>query len=196
MFALILGTVGFALFLLYDLNSYVFKFKLLHHCFTAGIILIAISTVVLLYDAWKISAISGTGDWILLFLSILALGAMVYCLFFALPFQDTYTAPHNGRRTYTCGVYAVCRHPGVICFFVVYLFLGIAALPSGLLPIGMWFSVLNCGYAWFQDKVTFPKTFCDYDIYRKKVPFLLPTKSSVRRAIKTWGTPYEKEVEL
>ena len=60
----------------------------------------------------------------------------------------------------------------------------------------MTLSLLNLGYALFQDRVTFPKTFCDYLAYREKVPFLLPTADSFRRAVKTWGHPYEKEEEL
>ena len=196
MFALILGTAGFLLFLLYDINSYTINHTLLRTCFAAGVIMIGISTVVLCHKACKLNAFSGIGDWLLLLMSALSLGAMIYCLFFALPFQDTYTNPYNGRCTYTYGVYAACRHPGVICFFAMYLFLGIAALPTGLLPVGMWFSALNCGYAWFQDRITFSKTFCDYDTYRKEVPFMLPTKTSIRQAIETWGNPYKKEVEL
>ena len=196
MFALLLGTAGFVLFLLYDINSYTINHKLLRSGFAAGAVLIAASTVISCYRAWRLGAFSGIGDWILLICSILAFGALLYCLFFALPFQETYTNPQNGRRTCTCGIYAACRHPGVICFFAMYLFLGIAALPAGLLLTGIWFSVLNCGYAWFQDKVTFPRTFCDYESYRRKVPFMLPTRNSIRRAIKTWGIPYEKEAEL
>lgn len=196
MFALILGTAGFVLFLLYDINSYSINHKLLNCSFTAGIFLISISTVLLLHEAWKLGGFSAIEDLGLLLLSILAFGALLYCLFFALPFQDTYSRPQKGRHTYMCGVYAACRHPGVICFFFMYLFLGIAALPAKLLLVGIWFSALNCGYAWFQDKITFPKTFCDYDIYRKKVPFLIPTKNSIGQAIQTWGSPYKKEVEL
>jgi hypothetical protein len=78
----------------------------------------------------------------------------------------------------------------------MYLFLGLAALPSGLIVNGMIFSVLNLAYAWFQDHVTFPKTFCDYETYRKQAPFLIPTMNSIRRAKETWGYPHEKEEEL
>jgi hypothetical protein len=49
----------------------------------------------------------------------------------------------------------------------------------------MVFSLCNLAYAWFQDCVTFPKTFCDYGDYQQKVPFLIPTRDSVRMAKKT-----------
>jgi hypothetical protein len=55
----------------------------------------------------------------------------------------------------------------------VYLLWGAAALPAGMLINSLLFSLLNLGYAWFQDRVTFPRTFCDYEEYRKKIPFLL-----------------------
>jgi protein-S-isoprenylcysteine O-methyltransferase Ste14 len=93
-------------------------------------------------------------------------------------------------------VYALCRHPGVICLFAMYLFLGLAALPTPLLGCGMVFSLLNVLYALFQDRVTFPKTFCDYEAYRKTVPFLLPTRASIRRAVQTGRRPHRKEKDL
>ena len=63
--------------------------------------------------------------------------------------------------------------------------LGLAALPSGLLLRGQLFSFLNFAYVCFQDRVTFPKTFCDYEDYQQKVPFLIPTRSSIRQAAET-----------
>ena len=61
----------------------------------------------------------------------------------------------------------------------------IAALPGPLLGHVMVFSLLNLCYAWFQDRITFPKTFCDYEAYRSYVPFLIPTPASIRRAKNT-----------
>ena len=110
-----------------------------------------------------------------------------------LPFSDTYTAPEQGRQVWRSGVYALCRHPGILCFFVMYLFWGLAALPTRLLLQGMVWSLLNLAYAWFQDRVTFPKTFSDYPDYRQEVPFLIPTPASIRRAKETWGEPFKKE---
>ena len=121
------------------------------------------------------------------------LAALVYSLFFALPFQETYRQQEQGRHVYDGGVYALCRHPGILCFFGLYLCLGLAALPGGLLAHGLAFSLLDLAYAGFQDRVTFPKTFCDYEAYRKKAPFLIPTGDSIRRARQTWGRPASEE---
>ena len=196
MFTLILGIAGFALYLLYDINSYAIHCGVLRAGFAAGTVLIAGGTLLQCVQVWRDGAFSGILDLVLLLLAVLAFGALIYCLFFALPFQDTYSNPVNGRSVYTCGVYALCRHPGAICFFFMYLFLGLAALPSLLLVNGMVFSALNFAYVWFQDRVTFPKTFCDYEQYRGQVPFLIPNKNSIHRARQTWGRPYKKEEKL
>ena len=192
----LMGLAGFGLYLLYDIDSFTGLWKPLRGGFLLGTLLIGASTLLQLYTALRQGAFSGLWDMLLLALGLLAFAALIYCLFFALPFTETYTDPEQGRRVYTCGAYALCRHPGILCFFAMYLFWGLAALPTGFLWCGMVFSGLNLAYAWFQDRVTFPKTFCDYPDYRRKAPFLLPTAASFHRAVKTWGYPYEKEEDL
>ena len=192
----LMGLAGFGLYLLYDIDSFSNLWKPLRLGFLLGTLLIGFSTLLQMFSAWRQDAFSGLWDWILLCLGLISFAALIYCLFFALPFTETYADPEQGRHVYTCGAYALCRHPGILCFFAMYLFWGLAALPTGFLPCGMVFSGLNLAYAWFQDRVTFPKTFCDYTDYREKAPFLLPTAASFHRAVKTWGYPYEKEEEL
>jgi len=191
-----MGISGFVLYLLYDIDSFASLWKPLRLGFAAGTALIFIASAWQMYLSAAAGAFAGAGDVVLLALGLVSLGALIYSLFFALPFEATYTDPEQGRRAYTCGAYALCRHPGILCFFAMFLFWGLAALPTGFLWYGMTLSLLNLGYALFQDRVTFPKTFCDYLAYREKVPFLLPTADSFRRAVKTWGHPYEKEEEL
>ena len=192
----LMAFLGFGLYLLYDVDSFLHLWKPFRWGFAVGTVLICVATVLQMYNAIVAGAFTGFFDYVLLTLGLLSLAALIYCLFFALPFEATYTDPEQGRRTYTCGAYALCRHPGILCFFAMFLFWGIAALPTAFLQYGMTLSVLNLGYALFQDRVTFPKTFCDYSAYREKVPFLLPTTDSFHRAVKTWGYPYEKEEEL
>jgi len=192
----LMAFAGFALYLLYDINSFTPLWKPLRWGFTVGTLLIATATGMQLHAALSEEAFCGVWDILLLLAGVLALAALVYCLFFALPFAATYANPEQGRRTYTFGAYGLCRHPGILCFFAMFLFWGLAALPTDFLWFGMTLSLLNLGYALFQDRVTFPKTFCDYDDYREKVPFLLPTAASFLRAVKTWGYPYEKEEKM
>ena len=193
MLALSLGIGGFLLYLLYDVNSFTYRLRLLHGAFALGTLLVGAATALDLLEAWRLGAFSGPGDAALLLAAGACLAALVYSLFFALPFQETYRQQEQGRRVYDGGVYALCRHPGILCFFGLYLCLGLAALPGGLLAHGLVFSLLNLAYAGFQDRVTFPKTFCDYEAYRKKAPFLIPTGDSIRRARQTWGRPASEE---
>ena len=190
------GILGFALMFAYDINSVTGKCRLLHFGFYVGCLLVGGTTLAACMQAWRIGAFTGIADGIFLLIALIWLAALIYCLFFALPFDKTYTAPQNGRPVYSGGAYALCRHPGVICFWGVYLFLGLAAPQTGLPVMGLLFSILNTAYAWFQDRFTFPKTFCNYDIYQRKVPFLIPNRRSIARAKRTWGCLYGKEEQL
>ena len=193
MVSLTLGIGGFLLYLLYDVNSFTYRLRLLHGAFALGTLLVGAATALDLLEAWRLGAFSGPGDAALLLAAGACLAALVYSLFFALPFQETYRQQEQGRHVYDGGVYALCRHPGILCFFGLYLCLGLAALSGGLLAHGLAFSLLDLAYAGFQDRVTFPKTFCDYEAYRKKAPFLIPTGDSIRRARQTWGRPASEE---
>ena len=193
MVSLTLGIGGFLLYLLYDVNSFTYRLRLLHGAFALGTLLVGAATALDLLEAWRLGAFSGPGDAALLLAAGACLAALVYSLFFALPFQETYRQQEQGRHVYDGGVYALCRHPGILCFFGLYLCLGLAALPGGPLAHGLAFSLLDLAYAGFQDRVTFPKTFCDYEAYRKKAPFLIPTGDSIRRARQTWGRPASEE---
>lgn len=193
MISLFCGIAGFFLYFLYDINSFTVQSRLLHTTFGIGTAMIAAAAGMDLYTAWKMTAFSGLLDFLMFLLSAVCFAALIYCLFFALPFHETYSKQAVDRPVYNKGVYAFCRHPGILCFFGMFLFLGIAALPSDTLMHGMVFSLLNLAYALFQDRITFPKTFCDYHIYREQIPFLIPTKESVRLARETWPRKDSKE---
>ena len=112
-------------------------------------------------------------------------GLTVYSLFFALPFTETYV--HIPGKTVVCdrGMYALCRHPGVLWFCFGYLFLALAWGTGLIWGMAIVYSLLNVGYVILQDRWTFPRTFDDYEGYRKRVPFLIPTAGSLKRA---WDT--------
>ncbi len=187
MVSFVLGILGFSLYLIYDVNSYTVRLGIFRLCYALGTVLIGAAACIQLCAAWKDGCFSGAGDIILLLLGTGALAMLVYCLFFALPFSDTYVGSSSEQPVCDRGFYALCRHPGVLCFFFMFLFWGLAAYPAPLLLQGMVFSLLNLAYAWFQDRVTFPKTLSGYDEYRKRVPFLIPTKNSLDTAVRTLG---------
>lgn len=195
MLSLCLGISGFLLYLLYDINSFTHQARVPSTFFMLGTVLIGAAAVLDLWSAWKLGAFSGASDILLLAAGAACFAALLYCLFFALPFQETYTEQKTDRQVYSGGVYALCRHPGILCFFGMFLFLGLAALPGKLLFHGLIFSLLNLAYAWFQDRITFPKTFCNYEAYQKQVPFLFPTGGSIRLARQTWVRSVSEEDE-
>lgn len=94
---------------------------------------------------------------------------MIKSLFFSLP-SDTYASPEQGRHVYQAGMYALCRHPGVLWYCMFFLFvaltlrMGVAFACCSILCAG------NIAYMFFQEKWSFPRTFCDYDVYQQKVP--------------------------
>jgi len=187
MLSLLLGCLAFVLYLLYDINSYLWQLKAPRSFFLIGTLLLAGAAVTDIRAAWLANAFAGLKDAALLLLSAGSFAALLYSLFFALPFDETYAQQQNGRCVYDKGVYALCRHPGILCFFAVYCTLGLAALPCwGILLRGLLFSFLNLAYAWFQDRITFPKTFVNYHEYQKQTPFLIPTKASIHSAIRTF----------
>ena len=193
MLSTVLGAAAFLLYLLYDINSFRWNRRIPRSFFLLGTLLLAAATVLDLTDAFGQGVFSGVFDWILLILAVLCFLALVYCLFFAIPFDETYTEQTSGRPVCDQGVYALCRHPGILCFFFFYLFLGIAALPGCLLWNGLLFSLLNLAYAAFQDLFTFPRTFCNYSQYREVAPFLIPTRASIHRARHTLVHVHVKE---
>ena len=196
MLPLILGLAAFALYFLYDINSISRQYRLLHSFFTLGTLLLGTAVVLDLARAFSSAAISGLPDCLLLFGSALCFAALIYCLFFALPFDETYVAENSPRCVYSGGVYGLCRHPGILCFFGMELMMGLAALPGRMLIRGLIFSALNLLYAFYQDRVSFPKTFCDYSDYQKKVPFLIPDGASLRRFWKALRHAEKEEVEV
>lgn len=193
MYSLLLGMLGFLLFFLYDVNSFTWRSQLLHKSFALGVTLLAAATVLDLAAALRMGAFSGLKDLILLVAGALCLAALVYCLFFALPFAETYQDTDGPPAVCDRGVYALCRHPGVLCMLGMYLFWGLGALPATMLRNGLIFSGFNTVYVCFQDRMTFPRTFPDYPDYQKNVPFLIPTGASIRAAWRTRRRSAEEE---
>lgn len=193
MFSLYLGIAAFTLYFIYDLNSFMWHQKALQTFFLLGTVLLGIATGLDLWEAWRAGSFSGIVDILLMIASSFYFFALIYSLFFALPFKKTYTQNPNGSQVYRGGVYALCRHPGIICFWGTYLLMGLAALPSKMIVRCFVFSFLNLGYAWFQDCVTFPKTFSDYCDYQRHVPFLIPTAGSISMARKTLFSRQDEE---
>jgi protein-S-isoprenylcysteine O-methyltransferase Ste14 len=95
--------------------------------------------------------------------------------------------PRGKRRLVTTGTYALVRHPGVIWFFFFHSFLSLAIDSLTLLAALPFWTLANLAVAAVEDRVFFPRVFgTAYDEYRKVVPFLIPTRASLRTCIATF----------
>ena len=186
---IVFGILAFILFILYDLEQARFLPQQLHKLtqffFVIGFLLLLVSTAVAVwhgapnFSEWTIL------QTIFLVMSVLFFLLLIYTLFFALPFEETYVT-QKGCKTYDRGMYALCRHPGVLWFTGCYLFLWMTFGGKELLLLAMINCLLNFLYVVLQDGVTFPRVFIDYNIYKQRVPFLIPTVKSIQICIQTW----------
>ena len=177
----LLGVCGFALFFLSDYNDWRLSWTPFKVCFPAGGVLLAAGTV------WEICRgepfVSGWLRGCFFALAAMWLLLLIYTLFFALPVKEAYASPGEKRRVCTTGVYALCRHPGVLWFIGLYVCLWAAAgIPLGL---ALLLGALNIGLVWFEDRCVFPEVLAGYRNYQRMTPFLLPTLQSIRDCIKT-----------
>jgi protein-S-isoprenylcysteine O-methyltransferase Ste14 len=183
MIYVLIGIAAFVLFIVYDINSIIMKNKFLNGCFFAGNILLIVATAGIIFksrDAIKMDVLRIVffGIFTLLFFSLL-----IYTLFFALPFKNTYIETDSSPKVCQSGVYALCRHPGVLWFAGFFIFLGLTLNIPLLLTAAVIFSLLNTLYVIFQDQWTFMKIFENYDEYKINTPFLLPNTKSIKRCL-------------
>ena len=168
---IILGTAAFVCYIFFDLNTVYFRTKGGRCLFWLGCLLLVPATAGIIIRQLREA-------------SLIMLGLLIYTLFFALPAAEAYSGESDIRRP-VCrsGMYALCRHPGVLWLGGLYagLFL---ALPGWLsAAAGTVFFILDVVYVVIQDSVIFPQQFSDYGDYRKTTPFLIPTAASMRRCL-------------
>lgn len=182
----VIGIISFLLYYLYDLNMVFFKTKAGNLSFTAGSFLLASATIGLVVDSarsegFSLQAFSG------LSIAFIFLLLLIYTLFFALPAKETYVDISYDRRPTVCrdGMYALCRHPGVLWLILMYAGLYLAYPNVNTLTAWIVFSVLDLLYILLQDLVIFPKQFSDYADYKTHTPFLIPNRRSIKMA---WNT--------
>lgn len=106
-----------------------------------------------------------------LLIAAAGLWLLVYTLFFSLP-KDTYEK--NSGSAVTTGIWSVCRHPGIYWYFLCTFGLALCGRSSALWTACLLWSALDLAYAFWQDKVVFPRTLQGYDAYRRTTPFLIP----------------------
>lgn len=183
MWVKVLGSIGFLCCFLYDINSITRNYGILKNCFFVGMIWIVCGTVGMFRNGWSEMMTSPVRTVIFGVLACVMAAGLIYTLFFALPFEDTYIKENQKRAAYTEGVYALCRHPGVLWFIGLYLCIWGMIFTREVLVDVMIYCCWNFAYIVLQDRVIFPQTFWNYREYQKTTPFLLPNRKSILRCL-------------
>lgn len=198
MIYLFTGLAAFLLFIFYDINAAGLHYRFLGGCFFIGCVMLFGSTVGILAESRQ-QIIVNSFTVVCMIIALVFLALLVYTLFVVLPFRNTYlSSPAKGEKgkVCSCGVYALSRHPGVLWFTGIYLFLSLAIPTPLVIQASMTFCVCNILYVIFQDLWTFPRTFRDYSRYKETVPFLLPTAESIRRCTNTLNSRRKEHNEV
>lgn len=164
-----IGALSFVLFTVFDLNKLKRIHPLLNGLFGLGVLLLLISAWGLLENAWDF----GRMEPIPVFVVVSTIGAleMIYALFFALSFKETYVETGSGRLVDT-GLYALCRHPGVWGFALLAFGIGFSLGSPLVLIAALVWTLLDILHVVMQDRYFFPATIQGYDAYQKRTPFL------------------------
>lgn len=179
---LMIGCMSFLIMLINDLNQIYLHWNIGKYAFGIGCALLAGVTGLLIYRAVSEHNTITWIQWIFMMICLLFFMLLIYTLFFALPFEGTYVEQEK-LKVYDQGVYALCRHPGILWFFGFYIFLAAALASIELGLAAILFSTMNLLYAWIQDKLIFPRTLSGYEAYQQKVPFLIPDKASFMESL-------------
>ena len=172
-----LGVAAFLLFILGDINDAYIKKRALKPCFTVGLLLLAAATVC------RMDMSHAKVIWFVF--AAVFLAYLLKSLFGSFSNSEAYADEPESRDVVDTGLYALCRHPGVLFFGGLYLCLHFGInLPWTDTIV---YIVLNVILATLEDRFFFPEFLEGYDKYREKVPFLLPTKESVRNSLNKNG---------
>lgn len=179
-----LGCVAFLLFFLSDLNDVRLRWKPLIICFPLGAATLVAATVVSCVQAQTSAPRFPVAVRLIsLILGLLFLLLLVASLFFSVSADEAYIAREEGRAVTTKGLYALCRHPGVLFFIPAYLCISITfGLPFLETAV---YSLLNILLIIYEDICVFPKVLSGYSEYKKSTPFLIPNKKSIIRFFTT-----------
>ena len=84
-----IGVAGFIFYFFYDMNSVLWKNKILHAFFAVGCLCILIATGITVSEVCLTGGISDIPDWVFLGAAVFFLAVLLYTLFFSMPFCVT-----------------------------------------------------------------------------------------------------------
>jgi protein-S-isoprenylcysteine O-methyltransferase Ste14 len=109
------------------------------------------------------------------FLVFLSLAALVYILFVEIPLSPQ-IQESSERFVVNTGTYALVRHPAFYPFILILVSLSFLAWDRAFIQYSLYLILLDFLLILVEDLFVFPGIFANYDIYKSKVPFLIPRK--------------------
>lgn len=174
-----IGCLAFVCYGIFDLNKIKFIHKRTNILVILGSVALAFSTLAIACGEHS-AAISTLLHWIELLGSMLALVLLIYSIFGAIPLKPTYLDTRKGNTVVNTGMYSLCRHPGVIWFFLFYFLLSLALRNTLMFKAALVWTCLDIIYVYIQDRWIFPIILEDYQAYQEQVPFLIPKLTGFR----------------
>ena len=95
--------------------------------------------------------------------------------------MKTYGKVQHSTQLVDTGTYALCRHPGVLWFGFLFLFLFCTTGSILLIPAGIIWTGIDILHVYLQEKWFFCNLFPEYQSYIKTTPMLIPTKASIKK---------------
>lgn len=182
---LLMGTIGFVCYYIYDVFSILKPESIARYLFRIGTILVVISFILEVYFNIELIQTGTVFFYLYLGLLFLCLLFLIYTLFFCFDLNETYFAISQMRMAYTKGMYALCRHPGVLWFAGMFLSLYGLIGTRETLQYTCCMILYNVIYIILQDIFIFPNTFSNYASYKRETPFLIPNRKSIKRCMMT-----------
>lgn len=179
-----IGSLSFVLFLMFDYYNFSNSIFKKHISSLLGIVIISYSFYEIMFISKQVT-FPKLVNYISVVLAAVSGFLLIYSLFLELPFKNTYTDNTYNAKLVDTGTYALTRHPGVLWFFLFFLFLFLTTGKGLLLIAGIVWSTFNSLYVYIQEKMFFVKIFPSYDQYQKTTPMLVPNKNSIKKCITT-----------
>lgn len=179
-----MGTGAFFLMFLSDAWGVLWKKRGSRFWFYTGCLMLAASVVPLFWEAKPEQIAADLPRMCSAVAAGLFFLLLLYTVFFA-PFSSvTDAGTEEGKQPLAdTGVYALCRHPGVLWFGLAFFFFWCAAGGWKAAVGGLWLTLLDILYVLWQDARIFPLSISRYAEYQKETPFLLPDRESIRRCL-------------
>lgn len=178
---LVIGCLSFIPLFAYDALKLKKSSKYIALLFLLGACMLLISTILLLRNAY---ALYRPGNWVFIVLSVFFFLLEVYSLFIELSIVAAYIQTEANQVVDT-GTYALCRHPGVLWFGLMYLFLALAFPSVEFFLCALCYTAMDIAYVIFEEKFIFSKRIHGYRDYMKSTPLLIPNKKSFERCLNT-----------